>query len=135
MILSLSRQQCELWLIGSFLRDPPDHERDRAGLAKAQADLLEAIRPEQFHDPLLRSAWLAVVDEISESGRATPEGVCSRIGAKVRESELQSLMGLLNYAKGHAVGLRSNGRIYAKELAERATESEIWPRESTISCR
>ncbi len=121
--LSLTRPQAELWFIGAMIRElPTDFALDTANLTKAKAEHVGAVQPEHFREPLLRSAWLAAVDEYAETGNATAEGVCGRIAALVPPEMIRELFALLLYARNYAEGLRSNGRWYAKAMAENLIE-------------
>ena len=120
--LSLTRAQAELWFIGAMIREVPEFVLDAKSLAKAKAKHVGAVQPEQFSEPLLRAAWFAVVDEYAETGDATADGVCGRIASHVQPELIRELQGLLIYARDTADWLRSNGRWYAKAMAENLIE-------------
>ncbi len=123
MKLTITRPQAELWLVGSMLRERPEFTHDANALDKARRELPNEVRPEDFHQPLLYSAWLAVVAVLARGEVPTPEIIAGQIAGRTT-GDVRELLGLLRYARGYADDLRANGRIYAKLLRDNPEPTE-----------
>ena len=118
MTLAIARPLAELGIVGAFLREPPEQPHDRAGLAKAKAELLGTVDPAIFHESILQAAWFAIADEFAETGQPTPAGIAGRIAGRVATEHQAGLIGLFAYGQAYAEGIRSNGRMLTKLLTE-----------------